>query len=391
MYDAVVVGAGPVGSYVARGLAKQGHRVIVLERRPAVGDAVCCTGIVSKECFDRFPLPSGSVVAEASSCKLFSPSGKMLRLQKEGVQAYIVDRHAFDNDLAEMARDEGVEYLLSAKVDGLSLVDHRVRADVFWDGGVREVEGKVVILCNGFGSSLPRKLGLGQVGDFVLGAQAEVSVAGVDEAEVYFGQDIAAGFFAWLVPIEPGRALAGLLSRRSPGPRMKEFLSRLRDEGKVTSDEWEIRYGGIPLKPLPRTYGDRIVVVGDAAGQVKPTTGGGIYYGLLSADIAATTIHEAICAGDVTAGGLRGYEKGWKAVLARDLRIGYWSRRLYERLSDNRIDHLFDVMESNNIHEALLQSPDFSFDWHGDSILGALRQRPLRQALWATAKSMLPF
>ena len=63
MYDAMVVGAGPVGSYVAHGLAKQGHRVVVLERRSAVGDAVCCTGIVSRECFDRFPLPYGSVVA----------------------------------------------------------------------------------------------------------------------------------------------------------------------------------------------------------------------------------------------------------------------------------------------------------------------------------------
>ena len=85
LYDAMVVGAGPVGSYLAYRLAKLGYRVIVFERRPKVGDTVCCTGIVGKECFDRFPIANNAILAQASSARFFSPSGKLLNMRKETV------------------------------------------------------------------------------------------------------------------------------------------------------------------------------------------------------------------------------------------------------------------------------------------------------------------
>ena len=84
------------------------------------------------------------------------------------------------------------------------------------------------------------------------------------------------------------------------------------------------------------------MVVGDAAGQVKPTSGGGIYYGLLCADIAADTLHRALQEGDFSAGMLSRYERKWKKRLGRELKIGYWARRMFERLSDGQIDRIFD-------------------------------------------------
>jgi digeranylgeranylglycerophospholipid reductase len=390
-YDVMVVGAGPVGSYVARRLADQGHSVIVFERQAAVGNAVCCTGIVSKECFDRFPVPEVAVAAQGNSCKVFSPSGRSVRLWKNTVQAYIVDRPAFDRQMAQAAQEAGAEYVLSARVDGVSLFDHRVRADVIQSGRRLAFDGRMVVISNGFSFSLPRKLGLGKVGDYVLGAQTEVEANGVDEVEVYLGQDVAPGFFGWLVPRTGGKALVGLLARKSPGPRMKAFLSRLEAEGKIGTPLEGINYGGIPLKPLPRTYTDRVVVVGDAAGHVKPTTGGGIYYGLIGADIAVETIHEAICDGDCSARRLGSYERRWKRLLGRELRVGYWARRLYERFGDRQIDHLFSLVETHGVHEAILQSPDFSFDWHASSITKAMKHRELRQAIWSAARSLLPF
>ena len=377
LYDAMVVGAGPVGSYLAYRLAKLGYRVIVFERRPKVGDTVCCTGIVGKECFDRFPIANNAILTQASSAKFFSPSGKMLSLRKETVQAYVVDRAAFDGALARRAQDEGADYLLSARVDDIALADHCVRAEVEYGGRMTNFDAKVVVISSGFGVSLPKRLGLGKIGDFVLGAQAEVSAKGVDEVEVYFGQSIAPGFFAWLVPTSSGKALAGLLTRRSPGSYLKNLLLRLFGEGKIASPEAESTYGGIPLTPLPKTYGERLVVVGDAAGHVKPTTGGGIYYGLLGADMAADTVHEALCADDLSAKRLARYERDWKRMLVKELRIGYLARRLYENLSDSQIERIFDLIRSNNIHEELLRSPDFSFDWHGDSVLRVLRHKTL--------------
>lgn len=390
LYDAMVVGAGPVGSHVAYRLAKQGYKVIVFERQPKVGDAVCCTGIVGKECLDRFPVARNIITTQASSAKFFSPAGKCLRVQKDTVQAYVVERAGFDDALAQRAQEEGANYLLSACVNDIALVDHRVRAEVMCKGKATDFEGKVVIISSGFGASLPKRLNMGNIDDFVFGAQAEVAVKGVDETEVYFGQSIAPGFFAWLVPTSSGKALAGLLARRNPDAYLRQLLAMLAAQGKIESTEAKITQGGIPLKPLTKTYNQRVVVVGDAAGQVKPTTGGGIYYGLLCADIAADNIHEALCADNLSEKNLARYEKGWKNMLGRELLIDYWARKLYEKLNDGQIERIFDIVQSSNIHEDLLQSPDFSFDWHGASITRALRHGALRKAVWAMAKTFVP-
>ena len=387
----MVIGAGPIGSYLAYRLAKEGHRVAVIERNSTVGGAVCCTGIVGRECFQRYPISDTDVWFEGKSCKVFSPAGKLIRLEKDNVQAYVIDRPGLDNGLAEKAQNEGADYLLSTRVEGVYRVDHRVRADVECNGRIFNVDSKVVAVSNGFGLTLPRKLGLGQVGDYVLGAQVEVEAGELDEVEVYFGKNVAPGFFAWLVPTRNGNALVGLLSRRKPGLYMKQLLVRLAEQGKIRGSEARISYGGIPLRPLPRTYADRMVVVGDAAGQVKPTTGGGIYYGLLSADIAAATIDRGLNEDDLSSRVLKRYESGWKKIMGRDLQTGYWARRMYEGLSDDRVDHVFDIINDNGIQDVLLQSSDFSFDWHGTSVLRMAKHKALRRHVWAAARSLLPF
>ena len=371
------MGAGPIGSYIAYRLAKLGYKVLVFERRPRVGDAACCTGIIGKECFDRFPIVNNGVLTQHSSAKFFSPSGKCLRLSKDTVQAYVVDRVAFDRALAQKAQEEGVEYLFSARVEGITSRDNCVRATVEYKGDTRDFEGRMAVISSGFGASLPQRLGLGKISDFILGAQAEVKVGDLAEVEIYLGQEIAPGFFGWLVPTSAGKALAGLLSRRSPGSYLRNLLSSLLAQGKIASTETKIICGGIPLSPLPKTYRERVLVVGDAAGQVKPTTGGGIYYGLLCADIAAEVIHDALRTDDCSGKRLAHYERCWKEKLSREIQIGYWARKMYERLDDRQIENIFDIIQANNIHEAILQSPDFSFDWHGDSILRALKNEPL--------------
>jgi flavin-dependent dehydrogenase len=150
-------------------------------------------------------------------------------------------------------------------------------------------------------------------------------------------------------------------------------MSSLSSQRAIISDGAEPSFGGIPLRPLPRTYGDRVLVVGDAAGQVKPTSGGGIYYGLLCAGIAADTLHCALDKGDLSAGVLSSYERDWRRLLGAELTIGYWSRKLFERLSDRVIDRMFHTLDSRGIVDAMAASPDLSFDWHSRVILRMLR------------------
>ena len=370
MDDVLVVGAGPTGSYVALCLAQSGHSVSVFEEHRAIGEPMQCTGIVGAECVERFPLFDGAIVREVNSARLFSPSRKKMRLSRDATQAYIIDRTAFDRSLAEMAQGEGVNYFTGVRVKSVSISDNGVRIDT--EGG-KAFEAGAAVIASGFYSRLPRKLGLGKARDFMVGAQAEVDTVAVDEVEIYFDQDIAPGFFAWLVPTAPGKALAGLFCRKAPVSRLKGLLKSLHEQGKIGSPDVGITSGGIPLRPLRRSFCDRVLVVGDAAGQVKPTTGGGVYYGLLCAGMAAETLHRAIDGGDLSARALSGYERAWRAKIGRELRTGYIARRIYERMSNRCIDRLFDLLESRGIREKVLDSPDVAFDWHSKAIIEALK------------------
>ena len=380
----VVIGGGPVGSYAAYKLAGMGYGVAVVERKERLGEPVCCTGIISQECVSSFAIDDSVILRRVNSARLFPPSGRSLTWLGQGKsQACVVDRAAFDVAMVNRAQGKGVEYVLNSLVRGIEVRDNRVIIEVTRQGEGLNFEARAVVIANGFGSRLSEELGLGKVGDFVIGAQAVVETIGVDEVEVYFGQEIAPAFFAWLVPTSPQRALVGLLSRRSPGLYLRKLMSSLQAQGKIASVEAEPCYRGISIKPLPRTYGNRLVVVGDAAGQVKPTTGGGIYYGLLCADIAANNLHRALESDDLSAKSLASYERGWKRKLGQELRIGYWARKFYGRLSDRQIDRIFDIMESSNLDEALLKAGDFSFDWHGKALLKLLGQAAVSKAIGA--------
>ena len=383
MYDVIIIGGGPSGSQVAYKLAGMGHEVVVVERKERQGELVCCTGIISRECVSSFGIDEGVIWKWASSAKLFAPSGKLLRVWREEPQAAIVDRATLNMAFASRAQDRGVEYVLNSTVRSIEFGDDGVSIEAVRQGEGLSFRARAVIIATGFSSRLAEELGLGRFGDSVMGAQAEVEAIGVDEVEVYCGQKLAPSFFAWLVPTSLGRALVGLLSRHKPRLYLKKFLSFLMASGKITSDEVEINYGGIPLKPLPRTYSDRLMVVGTAAGQIKPTTGGGIYFGLLCADIAASHLHRALTTNDLSARSLSGYQRDWKGKLGRELRTGYWARKFYEMLSDRQIDRIFDIMQSSGIIETLQKAEDLSFDWHGGVVARLIRYQVFRKAIEA--------
>ena len=376
----VVVGGGPAGSRVAYKLAKAGHRVAVLERKRQIGEQVCCTGIIGQECVSSFDIKD-AIIRRTNSAKLFSPSGRLLRLWREETQACILDRTAFNTAMAGQAQNNGAEYALDCLVQDIKVEKDRVRIEASHSGEDLNLEARAAVIASGFDSRLSEKLGLGSFGDFAIGAQAEVETAGIEEVEVYFGQEVAPGFFAWLVPVSAHTARVGLLSRKSPGDYLRRLMASLLAQGKITSSEAKLSYGGIPLKPLARTYGRRLMVVGDAAGQVKPTTGGGIYYGLLCADIAADILHRALENDDLSAKRLARYEEGWKRQLGWELKIGYWARKLVERLNDSKIDRIFDTVKADGIDEALLSAKDLSFDWHGRAILRLMGHRMVSKAM----------
>ena len=242
--------------------------------------------------------------------------------------------------------------------------------------GAGSYRGRSLVLAAGFGSPLTRQLGLGSVSDYVTGAQAEVSTNGVSEVEVFLGNHMAPGFFAWLVPTEPGRALAGLLGRQRAQAHLEDFIDHQRREGKIAGVTADVASWGIPLRPLRRTYRDRVLVVGDAAGQVKPTTGGGIYYALLASEIAAQALAEALTDNDLSAARLRRYQRRWKEMLSQELEVGYSARRIFEALNDQQISSLVRQAGATGVSYDLMNAADTTFDWHS-RMIGKLVAHPV--------------
>lgn len=369
LHDVIIIGGGPCGSHIARSLSCQGYRVAVVEKNQRAGDSVCCTGILSQECLSAFSFDNGLVLRQFSSAQLFSPSGKCLRLYREAPVAAVVDRPRLDAKLAKQAEAAGAEYLLGTTATEILPDPDAVKVRINGQHKETELKAEVAIIATGFGSPLPGRLSLGEVKQFGLGAQAEVDTNVVNEVEVYFDQNLAPATFAWLVPTSNGKGLAGLLSEHQTNGQLQSFLDSLFHQGKIASSQVPHNQDLIPLRPLPKTYTDRVLVVGEAAGQVKPTSGGGIYYGLLCADIAIEVVNQAFSIDDFSASTLSTYQKRWRTRLNRELNIGYWARALFARLSNQHIEFLFRRAHQRGVSELIAASTNFSFDWHSGLLL----------------------
>ena len=370
MQDVIVVGAGPAGNNAALSLASQGYGVTVIDSRENIGDKLC-TGLVGEECFRRYPIDPGLVYRDISAASVIAPSSEVVRFETPSPVARVVNRVAYVSSFADRATEAGAEYRLGHRVVRLDQCKDRV--SVVTESGT--TDARSLVLATGFGSQLNRQLGLGEPSDYVVGVQALVQADGVDEVEVYLGRDVAPGFFAWLVPTQPGYALAGLLVRKNAPERFANFVSARQMEGKITELVDKPSCWGIPLRPLRKTYANRVVVVGDAAGHVKPTTGGGIFYSLMASEVASETLQHALREDQLSANRLATYQKEWKSLLSNELEVGYSARRMFEFLGDSHISSLICQAGKNGFVSELAASPDVFFDWHS-SMIGKIMGHP---------------
>jgi flavin-dependent dehydrogenase len=295
---------------------------------------------------------------------LVAPSDCGFDFAAQTSQARVVDRAAYVAGFAQQAQDAGATYQLGQRV--LQIQPEPQGVTILTDGG--RYQARAVVLAAGFGTHLTRQLGLGRVSDYVTGVQAVVATKGEEDVEVHLGRNVAPGFFSWLVPTQPNRALVGLLSRRHAPAHLTRFLQQLRGSGRITEVIQGPASWGIPLRPLKQTFQDRVLVVGDAAGQTKPTTGGGIYYSLLASEIAAEVLAEGLHQDDLSARYLSGYQCRWQDLLSQELEMGYSARRVYEFLSDQQISFLVRHAGTRRVYDELVNSPELSFDWHSRMI-----------------------
>lgn len=380
MYDVAVVGAGPSGSYVAYLLANEGFNVVLLERRNLnTSENTLCAGIVSKEAFRRLSLPENTILKGIKSFRFISPSGETFRYEHHCTFAYVVDRTAFDLALLSQAQKKGVSFL-QGLVEEIKINNDYVELsyrDTSRNLVRLTLRAKVSVIAAGLNTSLLNKSGLKRPEGVLMGAQIEAGFTCADEVEVYLGNNIAPGSFAWVIPISDSKARIGLTVNGDAMFYLKSFLEIPQIKERL-NDRPEIKCRPIPFGPSSKTYGSRILSVGDAAGQVKTTTGGGIYYGLIGAEIAAQTLKEAFKKNDFSHSSLMVYEKRWRKRLDTEILMGIKLRKIYATLTDKTIDNLIRVANSSSIVSLIKKA---RFDWQRGFFLSLLRKPIIKDLL----------
>ncbi len=389
MHDVAVIGAGTAGCSTSYLLAKEGLDVALLDKSSGIKERIICTGVISKEAYDRFALPVEAVLREVDSFKIMATSGDCFHYTHAVPFANVIDREFFQKWLLTRTLEEGVTFLPGSHAEDLHFaadeVTVRYRAvDKFsaLDQPARdisEIRAKMLVLATGTEFGLLEQAGLKGPATFLQGVQAEAEVNGMHEIEIYLGEEIAPRSFAWCVPLGHGKAKIGLTTERSSATHLNNLLQNPLLKEKLKRPPSRARFRHIPFGIAEKSYNDRILAVGDAAGQVKTTTGGGIYYGLIGSELAVETILEAFSKGDASEKVLKKYEKRWQKVLKPEIHAGIFMRKIYAAFDDSKVDLAINLANNDGIRPLILKKA--KFDWQRDFLFSLLK-KPIIQRMF---------
>src|SRR5688572_12932629 len=349
MHDVVIIGGGPAGLYAGSRLADAGFATVLLEEHDAVGEPVHCTGVLAAEAFHEFGLTRRALLNELTSARFWSPAGHQVTYASPTVEAVVVDRREFDLELFERAEAAGVIVQRGARATSVQIESTGV--SVKTPGG--EFRARACILACGANYALHRQVGLDMPRLFLHTAQVELPASDLGDVELHFGSNVAPKGFGWVVPVvrrEHIYARIGVMCEQDAPRYFDRMTQRIGVRWKIKAEDGRRpRQKILPLAPISRTYGDRLLAIGDAAGLVKPTTGGGIYYSLVSGSLAADVLTGALTDDDLGAVRLAPYERQWRSRLADEFDAQLSLRQVAHRMTDEDIEQLFELARTDGV------------------------------------------
>jgi digeranylgeranylglycerophospholipid reductase len=362
-FDVIVVGAGPVGSATAENLARASLRVALLEEHAQVGLPNHCSGLVSPRTLELAGVSADAIgLARFNRARVWGPAGQAFWLQSDSVQAVAIDRPRFDQMLADRAVSAGATLLLGTRAQRFVRVEEGVEVEARTQAGTQRFCAPLLIGADGANSRVSRWMGKKQRHEIVPTVKADVVFKhkGTDVIEIFVGHRVAPGFFGWIIPTQDHLARIGIGAAEAPRRCFETFLDVVRHRvGDFVIREQ--RGATLPLGPARDFVGDRVMLVGAAARQTKPTTGGGIYFGLRAAALAAATAAEAIERGDCSRQGLAAYEQAWHRSEGRELVYGHWLRRVFRALSDRGLDLTVELLGQPGMQSWLSRLGDMDY------------------------------
>lgn len=366
-YDVIVVGAGPAGSMTAKTAANEGMDVLLIEKRQQIGDPVRCAEGVNKEYLREFIKPDPAwISAEVKGSKIFAPDGAMVEMSEElsGAEVgYILERKVFDRALARDAALAGAEVMVKTRATGLLMEDGFVKGiKAEFMGKKYDIKADIVVGADGVESKVGRWGGIDTTlkpKDVCSCAQYILTNIDIDTdfCEFHLGNKIAPMGYIWVFP--KGKNMAnvgiGITGNMSGKVRAKDLLDDFIKKRYPDSTMIEFIVGGVPVcGTIERTVANGLMLVGDAARQSDPVTGGGIFNSIWAGDIAGKVAANAIKHSDVSAEFLQEYETKWRAELGRDLDLSLVVKERFTRLSDDELNTLGHSLEGVDLGSVTL-------------------------------------
>jgi geranylgeranyl reductase family protein len=374
--DIIIIGAGPAGSIAAKQIKELDENidVLILEEHYRVGEPMQCAGLISVSGFKRLEisLPKNSILNTVKGAIFHSPNGSSFQIKSNTEMARVIDRRIFDKYLLQKAIKKGVRLNLGTKVKKLRIRRENkfefVEIEYLKDKTNKKLHSKIVIDAEGVKGNILRGSGYKRPNKIIPAIQLELIDIDIEDkelVELFFGRKISPGFFSYIIPTSKNSArIAAASSTGNPYYYLLKFLKknplvskRIKDAKIIETMGGSILTGG----PIKQTSYDNLLIVGDAAGQVKATTGGGVIMGGLCSKIAGKTAVDAIHRAEYSRKFLKNYDIQWKKRYLQEFRVMNIIRTLINSIPDPMINSLFKSIGDSRIIDMIESHGDMDF------------------------------
>ncbi|MGZ7047973.1 MAG: geranylgeranyl reductase family protein [Methanobacterium sp.] len=352
-YDVAVIGAGPIGSTFARYVTEKGLNVAIFEKKKEVGVPLQCAGLLGKKIKEVNVLPDEVIISKLNGAYLHSPSDMMLNVYKEEPVAYVLDRVAYDKYLSKLAVEKGAKLFLNHRVENIDVE----KGEIYLKD--KKITAKVIVGTDGHSSLVSKKFN-GKPSS-IHAAQFLMDTGNDCFSEnlvhLYVDSKISPGFI-WIIPISKRTARVGLFY----DTEYKELNNILKDfacNNEFLKDSKILKkyHGKIPVYNYKnKIVKGRAILIGDAASQIKPTTGGGLVIGFICAKMAAEVVVEAIKSDDISL--LNNYQKRYKKKFENELKMQLKVQKTFESLTNHDLDSMFAKLKEKGAEKIISKYGD---------------------------------
>jgi geranylgeranyl reductase family protein len=351
-YDVAVVGSGPVGSTLARYMVEEGFKVVILEKKRNVGVPLQCAGLLGKRIKKVNILPPEFIMNEVYGAYLYSPSETILKVSKNRPEAYVIDRVAYDKFLSDRAVDAGAQLMINHRVENVNIHS----GEVLVRNG-EKISAQVVVGADGYNSLVSRLFN--PASENYEAVQYLMSVQDVETDYVHLKTEsqIAPGFL-WIIPISESLVRVGMFSTLSYKEASAHLEGYIKKNPLLKNSSYLQKYHGcIPIyNPKKQIVKNRTLLLGDAASQVKPTTGGGLTLGFLCAKLASEVMIKALDEEDMDI--LQEYQVLYGKKFGRELKTQRMVHKTFKSLSDDDLDFMFSKLKEVDAEDLISEYGD---------------------------------